>query len=209
MRIGIIGAGMIGGTLAARLGELGHRVTLANSRGPHTLADFVAGLPDTVRAGTVEDATADVDVIVLAIPYGRVGELPAGRFAGKVVIDATNYYPRRDGHVAALDDGSTTSSELVAGQLPGARVVKAFNTIYFQRLRAEGRPAAPADGRLAIPVAADDGAAKRQVSELIDELGFTPVDNGPLADGRRQQPGTPVYNTPVGPSEARSLLTRA
>lgn len=209
MRIGIIGAGMIGGSLAALFGERGHDVLLSNSRGPHTLRDQVATLPATVRAETVEDAARGGDVVVLAIPLYRFTDLPADAFAGKIVVDAGNYYPSRDGVLPQLESGQTTSSEIIASHLNGAHVVKAFNTIYFQNLRDDGRPDVPDDDRVAIPLAGDDAEAKSVVAELIHEIGFAPVDTGSLAEGRRQEPGTPVYGQVVGPAEARKLLARA
>lgn len=209
MRIGIIGAGMIGGSLAALFGACGYDVLLSNSRGPHTLRDQVATLPATVRAETVEDAARGGDVVVLAIPLYRFTDLPADAFAGKIVVDAGNYYPSRDGVLPQLESGQTTSSEIIAGHLNGAHVVKAFNTIYFQNLRDDGRPDVPDDDRVAIPLAGDDAEAKSVVAELIHEIGFAPVDTGSLAEGRRQEPGTPVYGQVVGPAEARKLLARA
>jgi 8-hydroxy-5-deazaflavin:NADPH oxidoreductase len=209
MRIGIIGAGMIGGSLAALFGENGHEVLLSNSRGPHTLQDQIAALPDTVRATTVDEAARASEVVVVAIPLYRFTDLPAEAFAGRIVVDTTNYYASRDGVLAQLESDQTTSSELVAGHLTGARVVKAFNTIYFQNLRDDGRPDAPDENRVAIPLAGDDAEAKRVVADLIRQIGFAPVDAGSLAQGRRQQPGTPVYGQVVGPVEARELLASA
>jgi 8-hydroxy-5-deazaflavin:NADPH oxidoreductase len=206
MRIGIVGAGMIGGSLAALFGERGHEVLLSNSRGPHTLRDQVAQLPDTVRAATVEEAARSGDVVVVAIPFYRFTDLPAEAFAGKIVVDTGNYYPSRDGVLQQLESGATTSSEMVANHLTGARLVKAFNTIYFQNLRDDGRPDAAEEERAAIPLAADDAEAKRVVADLIRQIGFAPVDTGSLADGRRQEPGTPVYGQVVHPAEARDLL---
>ncbi|HEX7745692.1 MAG TPA: NADPH-dependent F420 reductase [Micromonosporaceae bacterium] len=209
MRIGIVGAGMVGGSLAALLGARGHDVRLSNSRGPQTLRDQVAVLPATVRAATVEEAARGGEVVVVAIPLHRFTELPAEAFAGKIVIDTGNYYPQRDGVLPPLESGQATSSELVAGHLTGARIVKAFNTIYFQNLRDDGRPDAPDEERVAIPLAGDDPEAKDVVAGLIREIGFAPVDTGTLAEGRRQEPGTPVYGQVVGPAEAWDLLVRA
>jgi predicted dinucleotide-binding enzyme len=208
MRIGIIGAGMIGGSLAALFGERGHEVLLSNSRGPQTLRDQVAALPATVRATTVEEAARGGEVVVVAIPLYRFTDLPAEALAGKIVVDAGNYYPSRDGVLPQLESGQTTSSEMVAGHLGGARLVKAFNTIYFQNLRDDGRPDVSEEERVAIPLAGDDAEAKQVVADLIREIGFAPVDTGSLADGRRQEPGTPVYGQVVGPAAARELLTR-
>ena len=137
---------------------------------------------------------------------GRYPELDASPYAGKIVVDAGNYYPQRDGQIADLDSGKLTSSEWLAGLLPGARVVKAFNTIHWEHLRDLGTSDAD---RRAIPVAGDDPSAKSVVTDLIDQLGFAAVDTGSLADSWRQEPGTPVYGAEVGPGEAGSLLASA
>jgi predicted dinucleotide-binding enzyme len=193
MRIGIIGSGRIGGTLGRLLAAAGHEVMLVNSRGePHT----------------VEEATGADDLLVLAIPLHAVASLPAELFAGKVVIDANNYYAGRDG-IDRLDRKELTSSAWVAETLPGARVVKAFNTMYFETLGSEGKPGAPRDERLAIFLAGDDEEAKRQVAQLIEEIGFAPVDTGSLADSARQEPGAPVYNAPMTAPEAERALRPA
>jgi predicted dinucleotide-binding enzyme len=209
MRIGIIGAGNIGGALAHQLAGHGHQIRLANSRGPDTLTELVNEIDGEVIATEVADAARGSEVVAVAIPFGRYRELPADAFAGKIVVDANNYYPQRDGAIADLDADRATSSELLAAHLPGARVVKAFNTIYAGHLRERGRPDAPESERLAIPLAGDDADAKRVVAGLIREIGFAPVDAGTLADSRRQQPGTPVYGAEVGPDEARKLLDQA
>jgi predicted dinucleotide-binding enzyme len=197
MKVGIIGAGKIGEAVATRLVAAGHQVMLANSRGPETLAELTQSLGQDAHAGTRAEAASYGDVIVVAIPLGRIDELPAAELRDKIVVDANNYSPNRDGQIAELDNGSTTSSEMLARALPGARLVKAFNTIYYQRLMHEGRPPGSAE-RLAIPLASDDQKAKQVVAALIDDMGFDPVDAGTLADGRNQQPGTPVYNNPAG-----------
>lgn len=208
MRIGIVGSGNIGGTLAALLSRAGHEVTLSNRRGPASLAEQVAALGRTARAGTIDEAAAG-ELVVVAIPLVAHRELPADALAGRVVVDAMNYYPARDGRIPRLEgDGAIGSSELVAEHLAESLVVKAFNTIHYARLRDEGRPAGE-PGRLAIPVAGDEPAAKEVVGGLISEIGFDPVDAGALADGRRQQPGTPVYNQPLTADEARAALAAA
>jgi 8-hydroxy-5-deazaflavin:NADPH oxidoreductase len=206
MKIGIIGAGEIGGTLAQLLVGAGHEVVLANSRGPESLAETVAALGSAASAGTLEEAARAGEIVFLAIPFNRYLQLPVEPFSGQTVVDAGNYDIGRDGHTAALDRGETTSGELLAAHLPGAKVIKAFNTIWYRRLRDEGRPDRPAADRLAIPVAGDDAAAKATVVALIDQLGFAPVDSGSLAESRKQEYGTPVFNQPVGPEEALRLL---
>lgn len=205
MRIGIIGSGNIGATLAELFVGAGHQVVLANSRGPETLAPLVERLADGASAATAEDAAAAGDLVIVSIPFGRYEQVPAGPLAGKVVVDCNNYYPARDGRWRALDADETTSSELLAQHLPGARVVKVFNAIHWKHLRDQGRPAG-AEGRRALPIAGDDVSAKATVGRLIDELGFDTVDLGPLAEGRRQQPGTEVYNVPLTAEELHGRL---
>ncbi|MEI6623503.1 MAG: NAD(P)-binding domain-containing protein [Actinomycetes bacterium] len=205
VRVGIVGAGHIGGALAATLPRVGHPVLLANSRGPESLRELVAKLGPGVQAATVAEA-ATADIVVVTVPLRALTALSADQFAGRIVVDTCNYYPQRDGVFAELEDGSMNSSELVAAHLSNSTVVKAFNTIYFERLANEGSPELPLDQRLAIPVASDDAAAKALVSGIISELGFAPVDGGTLADSWRQEPGQPVYNQPVGPAEAQRII---
>jgi hypothetical protein len=205
-QIGIVGSGNIGRTLAALFVRAGHEVVVSNSRGPDSLADLIADLGDNVCAGTPVDAAEFGDVVVEAIPFGAYQELPVEATAGKVVVSASNYYPNRDGEIE-FDGRSQT--ELVADHLRDARVVKAFNTMYWETLRDEARPTAPASERLVLFLAGDDAEANAVVGELIAEIGFTPVDTGSLADGgRRQEPGSPIYNEPMQPAEARKQLAQ-
>jgi predicted dinucleotide-binding enzyme len=155
---------------------------------------------------TVEDAVRFGDVVVVSIPLGRYRDVPADDVDGKVVVDTNNYYPDRDGRFPELDDDSTTSSELLQKHLPDARVVKAFNAIVWTNLRDAGRAAGDPE-RLGIPLSGDDEEAKRAVADLIDELGFDPVDAGTLAQGgRKHQVGAPAYTKGVPTAELRSLL---
>ena len=162
-----------------------------------------------MRAGTVAEAARFGRVVAVAIPVQAVRTLPPEPFAGKLVIDANNYYPEPDRQVPALDADETTSSELLAARLPGATVVKAFNTIYFRRLLEDSRPDLPAKQRLAIPIAGDDPNAKRMVIELIERIGFTGVDAGTLAETRRQQPGSPLYLAYAESRRRQTMLTPA
>jgi 8-hydroxy-5-deazaflavin:NADPH oxidoreductase len=206
MKIGIVGSGNIGGTAGVKWAQQGHEV-LFSSRHPEQLGELVAAAGPTASAGSIAEAAAFGEVVLVAIPFGSYTELPAAQLAGSIVIDATNYYPQRDGHIRALDDGSETSSELIAQHLAGARLVKAFNTMYFKTLQNEGRP--PGPDRLVIFVAGDDADAKMVVGELIEQLGFTPIDTGSLRDGgRKQQPGSPIYNRPLTAEQAREELVR-
>jgi 8-hydroxy-5-deazaflavin:NADPH oxidoreductase len=193
MKIGIVGAGSIGRALAVRFAAAGHDVMLSNSRGPETLAAVVSALGGSVRAGTVREAARFGDVVAIAIPPRALRDLPAGPFAGKIVIDVNNYYPEQDGPFPELDGSHLSSSQALASLLPGARIVKAFNTLYYERLLRDNRPDLPAEERIAIPVAADDADAARAVAALVDQIGFTPIDAGSLADSHRQQPGTSLY----------------
>jgi predicted dinucleotide-binding enzyme len=204
VKIGIVGAGRIGRALAVRFAAAGHEAMLCNSRGPETLAEVVASIEGNVHAGTVPEAARYGPIVAIAIPVRATRELPPEPFAGRTVVDANNYYPARDGQIPELDTDEITSSELLASLLPAAAVVKAFNTIHVGRLLDESRPDLPAEERLAIPIAGDDANAKRTVVELIDQIGFTAVDAGTLAESRRQQPGSPVY-TAFG--ESRRLET--
>ena len=207
MKIGIIGAGRIGQAVARRLVTAGHEVMLSNAAGPESLAAVKKALGGKAHAGTVQDSAAYGEVVFVAIPVAAMYDLPAAELDGKIVVDATNYYPQRDGRIPELDDGSIGSSELLARDLPGSRVVKAMNTMSYVRLAREAKPAGAA-GRLAIPLAGDDLPAKEIVSGLIDDMGFDPVDAGTLADGRDQQPGTAVYDRPLETEGVRAALAR-
>jgi 8-hydroxy-5-deazaflavin:NADPH oxidoreductase len=198
--VGFIGSGRIGGTVARLSVAAGHRVVLSNSRGPETLKGLVDELGPLARAGTVEQAAAAGEIVVVAIPLRAYRSVPAEPLAGKIVIDADNYYPQRDGHIAELDAGSLTSSELLRRHLATARVVKAFNNIYYRHLLSLARPAGAAD-RSFLPIAGDDPGAKLSVAAFLDSIGYGTVDAGSLADSWRQQPGTPVYGAPYGPFE--------
>ncbi len=200
MNIGIIGSGNIGANAARLFARAGHDVAISNSRGPETLRELVEEIGPNVRAATVEEAAGFGEVVMEAIPFGRYGELPAEQLAGKVLITASNYYPGRDGEV---EHDGLASSELVQRHLPGTRVVKAFNTIYFRRLAENGRPDASVEEREVIFVSGDDEEAKGIVSGLIEEIGFAPVDVGTLAGSRRQEPapgaGLPRLQRPDDP----------
>src|SRR5215218_8559368 len=206
MRIGIIGVGHIGGTLARLFVDAGHEVAVSNSRSPETLASLVDELGDRAQAMTPAEAEQFGDVVVVSVPFGRYRELPTEALAGKVVIDTNNYYPQRDGHFAELDSDRTTSSELLQEHLGGAHVVKAFNAIVWTRLRDDGRPAGDGE-RVGIPISGDDKQAKRTVAELIDQIGFDPVDAGTLAEGgRKHQTGAPDYTQGLPTEELRIRL---
>ena len=195
--VGLIGSGRIGGTVARLAVTAGHRVLLSNSRGPDTLKDLAAELGPLARAATGREAAEGGELVVVTIPLRAVPSVPPGPLAGKVVIDTCKYYPRRDGQFPELDNGALTSSELIQRHLPSAAVVKAFNNIYYRHLASLARPAGAAD-RSYLPIAGDGAAAKAAVTAFLDSIGYGAVDAGPLAEGWRQQPGTPVYGAPYG-----------
>jgi predicted dinucleotide-binding enzyme len=209
LRAGIIGAGKVGGTLTRRLTALGHDVAVANSRGAESLADLAAETGPT--AVPVAGAARGRDVVILMIPQKNIPDLPAGLFEaapeGLVVVDTGNDYPRqRDGRIEGIE-GGLAEIRWVAQQL-GRPVVKAFNYIYVTHLMDSGRPAGT-PGRIALPVAGDDAAAKALVLRLLDELGFDGVDAGGRDESWRQQPGTPVYATDYDAEGVRLALAEA
>jgi predicted dinucleotide-binding enzyme len=196
MRIGIVGAGRIGGTLGRLWIDAGHDV-LVSSRHPEAITELPAGKP--ARAADFGD------VVLLAVPWAMVTET-AGAIgplvADKAVVDATNPY----GPDGPVDLGGRGSSEVVASQLPGARLVKCFNTLVWSRLRDEGRPEGDPT-RLTVFLAGDDDAAKATAGSLALDAGFDAVDAGSLRDGRRLEPGGPVFNVPLTAAEARERLS--
>lgn len=193
--IGFIGSGHIGSTVARLAVDAGHDVVLSNSRGPDTLRDLVEQLGAHARAATPADAAAAGDIIVVTIPLKAYESVPVSPLAGKPVIDTMNYYPQRDGQIAELDNGSTTSSELLQAHLRDADVVKAFNNIHFSHLGTLGRPAGHPE-RSALAIAGDDNTAKRAVAGFLDSIGYDAYDVGALAEGWRYQPDTPAYGQP-------------
>lgn len=206
--IGFIGAGHIGGALAHLAIAQGYDVVVSNSRGPETLTDLVDQLGDRARAATSAEAAEAGDVVVVTIPTKNVKDVPVEPLAGKVVIDTNNYYPQRDGQIPALDDESTTVSELLQTHLPQSHVVKAFNHIASGDLATQGAPAGTPDRR-ALAVAGDSEEARAAVAELIDELGFDTVDVGPLSEGWRYQRDTDAYVQRFDADGLRAALARA
>ncbi|HEY6495612.1 MAG TPA: NAD(P)-binding domain-containing protein [Trebonia sp.] len=203
--LGLIGSGMIGSTVARLAVDAGHDVVLSNSRGPETLAELVAELGSRARAASGAEAAAAGDLVLVSVPLLAYPALPAAALARKIVMDTGNYYPERDGRIAALDDRSLTDSEYLLQQVPGARIVKVFNNIFYKHLQNLARPAGAGSSstgdRTYLPIAGDDAGAKVAVVEFLDSIGYGAVDDGGLADGWRQQPGTPAYGPPYGEFE--------
>ncbi|MDQ1429668.1 MAG: 8-hydroxy-5-deazaflavin:NADPH oxidoreductase [Actinomycetota bacterium] len=206
--LGTIGAGSIGSNVARAALTHGHDVVLSNSRGPDTLGEVVSALGTRARAGTVQDAASEGDVVLVAIPLKNYRSVPAAAVGDKIVIDADNYYPQRDGHIPELDDERTTSAELLQAHLPEAKVVKTFNHIQAAQIVSDGTPPGTPDRR-ALAIAGDDQAAKDTVAALLDEFGFDVVDAGPLAEGWRFQPDTPAYGARQNAEQTRANLAAA
>ena len=206
--IGLIGAGHIGSQVARLAVAAGHDVVISNSRGPETLSSLVAELGPKAGAATVLEAAKAGDIVVVSVPLKSYKAVPAEPLKGKIVIDTNNYYPQRDGHIAELDDESTTTSELLQAHLPGSKVVKAFNHIYAAELTTHGQPAGT-KGRRALVIAGDDAEAKAVVTRLLDQFGFDAVDAGPLKEGWRIQRDTPGYGPRRTAEELRRDLAAA
>ncbi|HVZ14304.1 MAG TPA: NAD(P)-binding domain-containing protein [Bauldia sp.] len=209
MRIGIIGAGHIGGTLTRRLAALGHEVVVANMHGPDSLAELTK--ESGAKAVSVTEAVKGRDLIVISIPVKNIPKLPNGLLANVPkhvpVIDTGNYYPQqRDGHIREIEDGQTETRW--ASNVVGHPLIKVFNNIYAQHLLERGVPKGTA-GRIALPVAGDDEAAKAIVLKLVDDLGFDPVDAGGIDESWRQQPGSPGYGKDFDAARLKQALADA
>lgn len=206
MKIGIIGTGNIGASLVRKLSAAGHRVTVANSRGPETIEAEL--LTSGAVAGTAEEAAKDVDVLVLSVPLSAIPKLAplvASLPERTTVVDTSNFYPQRDGEGFVPAD--TVESVWVGEQL-GRPVVKAWNCIGSASLASNGRPSGDPE-RLALPVAADREEDKKVAMELVEATGFTAHDAGTLAESWRQQPGTPCYGTDLSIDALPAALERA
>ncbi|HEY2530021.1 MAG TPA: NAD(P)-binding domain-containing protein [Xanthobacteraceae bacterium] len=203
-KIGIIGAGKIGGTLAKLWVQAGHEV-LISSRHPDELKPLAQSLGPKAHVGTPREAAMFSDVVLISVPYGalpQVGKDLATELAGKIVIDTGNPYPERDGDMAleARRKGTGVAS---AEYLPGVRLVRAFNAINYTSLRSEAHRAGEP---VAIPIAGDDSHALQITSQLIKDAGFEPVVVGPLSRAKLFDVGTPVYVQLLTAKELRARL---
>ena len=206
MKLGVLGSGRIGAVTARLFVVAGHEVAIANSRGPESLQTLVQALGPRAHAMTVTDAARFGDVVLLAVPWHLEAALPPAEvLRNKIVIDAMNPYDPAGGF---FDLGGSTSSEIVLRRMPGARLVKAFNTIYYEHLANRGRKDLPLQDRHAIYIAGDDQYAKEIVAGLIRDIGFAPVDTGGLREGGRlQEPDSPIYNETYTSREAHKILS--
>ena len=204
--MGMIGAGMIARAVAAVAIKHGHEVMVSNTRTPDTLFSLIRTLG--CKAGSPEEAAAFGDIVLVAVPLKNYKSVPVAPLEGKIVLDANNYYPERDGHIDELDRDEITTSELLARHLPKSKVVKVFNAIQAADIEKDGRPAG-STGRRAHPIAGDDPAAKKVVADLLDQFGFDVLDAGPLAEGWRFQKDTPAYCVPLGTASLKKALADA
>jgi 8-hydroxy-5-deazaflavin:NADPH oxidoreductase len=184
MKCGTIGAGTIAQALARHLITAGYPVTLSNSRGPDTLTELVADLGPLAAAGTVAQA-GEADIVVLTVPFPEIPAALDGlpEWGGRILVDTTNVFTySSSGTPEVLDLGGQTGSEITAAHAPGARVIKAFNTLYAKYIAPDPRHEA---GRQVVVYAGDDAEAKATFGALLDQIGFAPVDIGALRDGGR------------------------
>ncbi len=207
MKIGIIGSGNIGGNLGKHWAKVGHEV-MFSSRHPESLKPMAEKVG--AKIGTVQKTAAFGEVILLAIPFGKVPYLAQqiGSLDNKILIDAANPYPQRDGDVAqeVIDEESQTATGYVASQFPGAKTVKAFNSIYFKVI--EEKAFRSGDERIAVQICSDDEQAKETVKQLIEDIGFAPQDLGDLSKGVLFEPDAPLYNQNLKIGEAEKLLSQ-
>ena len=203
--IGIIGSGHIGSNVARAAVAAGYDVLLSNSRGPDTLSALISELGSRAHAVDAAQAASDGDLVLVAVPLAKIHELPLDALAGKVVMDANNYYPQRDGRIEALDSNLKTTSELLQDLLPSSRVVKAFNSIFAKQIPTDGTPAGT-EGRRALPIAGEDDAAKALVASFLDALGYDVYDLGPLAESWRVERDTPTYGVPTTRAQYQEIL---
>ena len=206
--IGIIGAGNIGSQVARAAIAVGYDVVISNSRGPEALADLVAELGPKARAATAAEAAAAGDVALVAVPPKSYADVPVEPLAGKVVIDANNYYFERDGRIPTLDRGLDTTSGMLQRHLVDSKVAKGFNHIMAADITTDGKPAG-AENRRALATASDFEEAAELVQNLYDELGFDTVNVGPLAESWRVERDQPAYVARQNRAELVENLTKA
>lgn len=190
--VGIIGAGHIGSALAKGFAKNGYDVVIANSRGPETLTDLVAAVGDRARAATAQETAEAGDIVVVTVPLKAYTDVPVAPLAGKTVLDTNNYYFERDGHIAALDEKQTTTSQMLQEHLPQSTVVKAFNHIPAADILTDGSPAGT-EGRRALATSSDSDEAVALVTRIYDEFGFDTVNVGPLSESWRVERDQPAY----------------
>jgi predicted dinucleotide-binding enzyme len=205
--IGILGAGKVGTVLARLAVAAGHPVVISGSGSPSAISLIVDVLAPGATAATSASVIEQSDVVILAFPLGKLHSIPPDALAGKLVLDAMNYWRDIDGDRADLQDYTTTTSAIVQHYFASARIVKAFNHMGYHDLDESARPKSAPD-RAAIAIAGDDPAGLRRAAAVIDELGFDPVEAGGLAEGVRLEPGSEIFGARLSASELRAALDR-
>lgn len=205
--IAILGAGRVGTAIARQARRAGYRVLIAASGDPADIALIVAVMAPGATPVTATAAADGGDAVVLSLPLRRYDTLDVGSLAGKVVIDAMNYWPDSDGDVVALRT-APSSSQMVQDSLPGTLVVKTLNHIGYHELETDNAPAGT-PGRRALAVAGDDDRARAVVMDVIERLGYDAVDAGPLAAGVALEPGTEIFSGRHDRAAMTSLLAHA
>jgi 8-hydroxy-5-deazaflavin:NADPH oxidoreductase len=206
--IGIIGSGHVGRNLAQAAVAHGYDVVLSNSQGPGSLAGLVSELGPRARAATPDQAAADGDFAIVAIPITTIDQVPVEPLAGKVVIATINYFPQRLGHIAEIDDGTITAPGLLQAHLPASKVVRAFSMINAAEMSGDGYPQGDPKRR-ALALAGDDPAAKQLVAGLYDEFGFDALDIGGLDESWRLDAGQPAFVTRQNLAELEANVAKA
>jgi predicted dinucleotide-binding enzyme len=206
--IGIFGAGKVGTALARLLVASGYDVIITGSPRQTALDLLVAVIAPGARVAAPGELVAQADVIIVAVPFGKVGTVPWEDFGGRIVVDATNYWPPVDGHIAAIDDDERSTSEINATRNPLARVVKSLNHLGYHEMEDDSMDAG-SPLRRALAVVGDDADARRVIAQIIEDIGFDAVDGGALANGRALQPGHPAFGRELSASELRALLAPA
>ncbi len=206
--IGIIGSGHVGSNLAKAAVAHDYDVVISNSAGPDSLTDLVRALGPHARAATPGQAAAAADFAIVAIPITTVSQVPVEPLAGKVVIATINYFPQRDGHIAEIDNGTTSVPGVLQAHLPASKVVRAFSMLDAADMSGDGHPKADPKRR-AIAVAGDDPDARLFVAGLCDQFGFDTVDLGPLAESWRVDPGQRAFVTRQSLAELQANVASA
>jgi 8-hydroxy-5-deazaflavin:NADPH oxidoreductase len=206
--IGIIGSGHVGSNLAKAAMAHGYDVVLSNSQGPDSLADLVSELGPRASEATPAEAAAAGDFAIVAIPITTIDQVPVEPLAGKVVIATINYFPQRLGHIAEIDDGTTTAPGLLQTHLPASKVVRAFSMIDAADMSGDGHPEGDPNRR-ALALAGDDPAAKELVAGLYNEFGFDALDIGGLDESWRVDAGQPAFVVRQNLDELKANVAKA
>lgn len=206
--IGIFGAGKVGTALARLLVASGYEVVMAGSPRQTALDLLVSVVAPGAQVASPAELVARADVIIVAVPFGKAGTVPWQDFGGRIVVDAMNYWPPVDGHIAEIDADERSTSEIMAARNPEARVVKSLNHLGYHEMEDDSMDAG-SPLRRALAVVGDDPDARAVLARIIDDLGFDAVDGGPLANGRALEPGHPAFGRELSAAELTALVAPA